>query len=85
MIEMDNEIKLTPDKIIKRFTAIQISTVHSDEKVKIKLSYGKIETNSYSNYYPDEDFATEEEAYQWAFNFNPYAKWLIVPLIQFRK
>ena len=70
-------------KILKKYTAIKLSTKTEDEKVKVSLSYGNITGPYYSKTYPEEQFDTEEEAIQYAYNIDPWAKWLILPIIIF--
>ena len=83
---MQNQLRLdSPDVTIrKKFTAIQIKTTHSDDEVKVKLSYGEITGPHYNRQSPEDEFPSEEEAMQYALNFNPYVTWMIVPIITFQ-
>lgn len=70
-------------KLIKKFTAIQLHTQHVDDQVRIELSYGGITGPYYSRDYPEEEFDTEDEAIEYAYKQNPWARWMIVPIIRF--
>jgi hypothetical protein len=70
-------------KIIKKYTAIQLSTSKVNDEVKVNLSYGDVTGPYYNLIYPKEEFDTEDEAYEYAYKKNQYSNWLIVPIIRF--
>lgn len=70
-------------KIIKKYTAIQLSTKTVNDNIDIELSYGHIDGPYYDRIYPQEEFDTEEEALEYAYEKDKYIRWLIVPLIRF--
>lgn len=70
-------------KLIKKYTAIQISTNTINEVVKVDLEYGDINGPYYDQQYPEEEFDTEEEALAWAYKECEYARWLILPIVRF--
>ena len=71
-------------KTIKRYTAIQIfSETVNDDIVKAKLVFGKITGPYYDQTGPEEEFDTEQEAIEYAYKYDRYASWLIIPLIRF--
>lgn len=74
-------------KVIKKYTAVQISAVSdlNTEQVKVKLKYGNIEGPYYSQTYPEEEFDTETEALEYAYKYNKYANWLILPISRFEE
>ena len=57
-------------KIIKKYTAIQLKTETVNDDVNVKLTYGKIEGPYYSRDYPIEEFDTEDEAIEYAYNLS---------------
>jgi hypothetical protein len=70
-------------KVIKKYTAIQLGTRKINNDIEIELSYGSIEGPHYSTITPQEEFDTEEEALEYAYEKDKYRRWLIVPLIRF--
>lgn len=70
-------------EIIKKYTAIQIFTDNVNDEIKVKLSYGDVTGPYYDLQYPQEEFDTEEEAYEYAHKKNEYSAWLIVPIVRF--
>ena len=60
-----------------------VNTVTVDDRVDLKLSYGKIEGPYYSREHPKELFDTEQEAIENAYNTDKWANWLIVPVVRF--
>lgn len=70
-------------KLIKKYTAIKLETKTVDNTVKVKLSYGEKTGPYYSVTYPEQEFDSEEEAIEYAYKFDKYAKWLIIPVIRF--
>lgn len=70
-------------KMIKKYTAIQVGTQTINNVVKIDLEYGKIEGPYYDETHPIEEFDTEEEAIEYAYKFDNWARWIIVPIIKF--
>jgi hypothetical protein len=70
-------------KIIKKFTAVQISTKKVDNTVVPDFEYGKITGPYYDVTTPKTQFDTEQEAIEWAHKEDSFADWLILPLISF--
>lgn len=70
-------------KLIKKYTAIQLGTKTVRDVVKINLEYGEIKGPYYDTTRPREEFDTEEDAIKYAYEFDKYAKWIIVPIIKF--
>lgn len=70
-------------KLIKKYTAIKLSTEQVNDNVNVKLSYGEIKGPYYSTIHPEEEFDTEEEAIEYAYNTDEWVKWLIIPIIKF--
>lgn len=70
-------------KTINKFTAIQLGTEKVNDNVNVKLSFGEITGPYYNITSPTEEFDTEEEATEYAYKFNPYGRWLILPIIRF--
>ena len=68
----------------KKYTAIQLGTNTIDNNVNIQLSFGEIAGPYYNQEYPTEEFNTEQEAVEHAYNYNKYGRWLIIPLISFK-
>jgi len=69
--------------VIKKYAAITLRSTRIDNEVKVDLSYG-----GYAMYYPheespEEEFDTEQEAIEYAYEKGQYLKWLIVPVIRF--
>lgn len=67
-------------KIVKKFTAIQISDSNNDDTIVPKLKYAH---KSYLYDYVETTFDTEEDAIKWAYETDEYAQWLIIPKISF--
>jgi hypothetical protein len=72
-------------KVIKKFTAIKIDTKKVNDSINVKLTYGEIQGPYYSQEYPDQEFDTDGEAIAYAYKFDKYATWLILPIIKFDK
>lgn len=72
-------------KIIKKYTAIKLETetVGDNEFQNVKLTYGAIGGPYYSRDYPTEEFDTEEEALEYAYKTDKYARWLVIPFVKF--
>lgn len=70
-------------ELIKKYTALQLKTDTINKTVSAKLEYGNIEGPYYSLEHPEEEFDTEQDAIDYAYKTNMYAKWLIVPIIKF--
>ena len=70
-------------KVIKKFTAIQVGTKNVNDVVKVDLEYGEIRGPYYSKEHPEKEFDSEEEATKYAYKYDPYATWMIVPIIRF--
>lgn len=68
---------------IRKFTAIQLGTNVINQEVKIDLSYGEICGPYYDQTNPTEIFDSEEEAIEYAYENDKYARWLILPVITF--
>ena len=71
--------------IIRKYTAIQLNTETVNDNVNVKLSFGEISGPYYNLTHPTEEFETEEDAIEYACQFNFYGRWLIVPIINFSK
>lgn len=71
--------------IIKKFTAIIISTKTINELVSVSLDYGEITGPYYSQQHQEQEFDTEEEAIKYAETADKYATWLILPTVRFQK
>lgn len=67
-------------KVVKTFTAIQISKSQVDDDI-IPI-FRHIRKKYYDDYVPF-SFDTEEDAIAWAYNTDEYANWLIIPKISF--
>jgi hypothetical protein len=72
-------------QIIKKFTAILIDTNKVNDEIKINLGYGRITGPYYDQIHPTEEFDTEEEAEKYAYDYDNYSKWLILPIIRFER
>lgn len=72
-------------KTIKKFTAMQLSTVTVNRDVNIQFSFGRISGPYYDEEHPKEEFDTEEEALKYAYEFDRWATWVIVPIVRFNK
>jgi len=59
-------------KTVKKYTAIQLNTETVNDNVNVKLSFGVITGPFYSRNYPTEEFDTEKEATEYAYEIN---KW----------
>ncbi len=71
-------------KIIEKYTAILLNTKTTyDDDVDIVLSYGQITGPYYSETYPKEEFDTKEEALEYAYSQDKWARWLIIPIVKF--
>lgn len=70
-------------KIIRKYTAIQLTTKNVDDSVDIKLSFGEVTGPYYSTTHPTEEFETEEEAIEYAYKQDRWNRWLIIPIIKF--
>lgn len=70
-------------KIIKGYTAIQLGQKTVDDNVVVSMRYGRTSGPYYSQGYPETYFGTEEEAIEYAYKHDRYAKWVILPTIQF--
>lgn len=74
--------------IEKKYTAILIHTKVTkstliNERVDIELTYGEITGPYYDETEPKQEFDTEKEAIEYAYNIDKWARWLIVPVIKF--
>ncbi len=69
--------------VIKKYTAIKLSTDKVNDTVNCRLTYGEIEGPYYSQDHPKEEFDTEEEAIKYSYKKNKYSTWLILPIIRF--
>lgn len=71
-------------KIIKKYTAIILNTEKDNNNdINVILSYGRTSGPYYSVIYPEEEFDTEQDALEYAYNTNKYGRWLILPVIKF--
>jgi hypothetical protein len=70
-------------KVIRKYTAIQLGTEKTNDYVKVVLGYGEITGPYYDETYPTEEFDTEDEAIEYAYEKDNWGRWLIVPLIKF--
>lgn len=70
-------------RIIKKYTAIEITTKNVDDEILVKLKYGHITGPYYSRDTPEEEFDTEEEAIHHAHKTNEWGRCLIVPVVRF--
>jgi len=69
--------------MIKKYTAIQLRTETVNDDVNIQLTFGEITGPYYDTTHPTEEFDTEDEAIKYAYNFNEFGRWLIVPIVMF--
>lgn len=72
-------------KIIKKYTAFQITTKKVNDDVVVNLEVGRITGPYYDIKEPEETFDTEEEAIEWAYKENKWCDWLILPKISFER
>jgi len=70
-------------KVIKKYTAIKVGRKQVNNTIEVSLSYGDIEGPYYSETHPKEEFDTEEEAIEYAYEFDKYCVWMVVPVISF--
>lgn len=70
-------------KLIKKFTTIRLDSERIDKEVKAVMSFGYMHGPHYELTYPEEEFDTEDEAINYAYNFNDYGRWLILPVVRF--
>lgn len=70
-------------KVIRKFTAIQLETECINDDVNAKLCFGKLDGPYYNVTHPNEEFDTEEEAIEYSYKYDKYARWMIVPIIRF--
>lgn len=71
-------------EIVKKFTAVQISSKIVNNVVTAELEYGRISGPYYDIVEPEKEFNTEQEAIEYAYKENKYADWLILPKISFK-
>ena len=69
---------------IKKFTAIQVGSKKINRTIKPTFEYGVVSGPYYDEQHPKEEFDTEEEAIEWAYNENPFGRWMILPIITFK-
>ncbi len=72
-------------EIIKKFTAVQISSKKVNDDVVVELEYGRISGPYYDVTEPITEFETEQGAIEWAYKENEYGDWLILPKISFKR
>lgn len=73
------------EKLVKKFTLLWLKTTNiNNGEVKVDFTYGDITGNYYSRDYPTESFDTEEQAISYAYKFNKYGKFIILPIYEFR-
>lgn len=70
-------------KQIKKFIPVQLRENYTADTIKADLCYGSImyhlgKTNIYR-----EEFFTENEAIQHAYEANRWAEWVILPIVRF--
>lgn len=70
-------------KIIRKYTAIILEYKTVNKEQKIKLTYGDISGPYYDETSPTKEFDSEQEAVDYAYKFDPYSKWIIIPTIEF--
>jgi len=70
-------------KVIKKYTTIILDTNRVNSEITINLSYGHISGPYYGQTSPTQEFDSEEEALTYAYKFDSYATWLILPIIRF--
>lgn len=70
-------------KIINKFVALKITEETINDVLYAKLKYGDITGPYYSKTYPETEFDTEAEAYEYTYNKGKYSTWLILPIIKF--
>lgn len=68
---------------VKKYTAIQLGTETVNDSVNVKLSFGEITGPYYNTIHPTEEFDTEDEAIEYAYKFDKWCRWLIVPIVKF--
>lgn len=71
--------------LIRKYTAIKLGKCTKNDEVEVTLSYGEITGPYYNREYPQEEFDTEDQAYEYAYKVDKYATWLIIPIISFRQ
>ena len=71
-------------EIIKKFTAVQISTKTINNVVMAELEYGRISGPYYDVTEPETEFDTEQEAIEWAYKEEKYGDWLILTKVSFK-
>lgn len=70
-------------KIIKKFAALRLVSTTVNQEVKAEFEFGRITGPYYSQEHPKEEFDTEQEAIEYAFEQGRYGTWMIVPIIRF--
>ena len=70
-------------KVEKKYTAMQIGRRQVNSTIEVSLSYGDIQGSYYSETHPKEEFDTEQEAIEWAYEHDKYSRWMIVPIFDF--
>ena len=71
-------------ELIKKYTAVQITTNTINDNVFASLKYGEISEPYYDRVEPETEFETEQDSIKWAYKENKYANWLILPIIYFK-
>lgn len=70
-------------KVIKKYTPIILNTKTVNQTVEVGFEYGDKKGPYYDIIEPTEEFDTEEEAIEYAYNFDKYLRWIVVPLFKF--
>lgn len=77
-------IKIKNMEYTRQFTIIQLDTKRVNNNIQVVLEYGKIDDPYYNEGYPQALFDTEDDAIKYAYKKEPYATWIIVPIINFK-
>ena len=70
-------------KVVKKYTAMQIGSKTVNDTVKVNLEYGDITGPYYDQTSPKQEFDTEDEAIEYAYEHSKYSTWMIVPIVTF--
>lgn len=70
-------------KIIKKFVPVKLEEKCVNDTIKADLVYGGINFSYGRRIMPREEFDTEAEAIEHAYNTNRWAEWIILPTIRF--
>ena len=60
-----------------------LNTKKVNDNIQVEFEYGDIKGPYYSEEHPKQEFETEEEAIKYAYEFEKYGRWVVIPIIYF--